>query len=84
VIRGEYLQYAAMTAGGRVVTGVIVARDGAGVTLADAQGKRTTLRGEEIEELRELPTSIMPEDLLKQLRPQEVRDLFGYLQGPAP
>jgi putative heme-binding domain-containing protein len=84
VIRGEYLQYAAMTAGGRVVTGVIVARDGAGVTLADAQGKRTTLRREEIEELRELPTSIMPEDLLKQLRPQDVRDLFGYLQGPAP
>jgi putative heme-binding domain-containing protein len=84
VIRAEYLQYAAVTTGGRTVTGVIVARDGAGVTLADAQGKRTTLPRDQIEELRELPTSIMPENLLKQLQPQEVRDLFGYLQGSPP
>jgi putative heme-binding domain-containing protein len=84
VIRAEYLQYAAVTTSGRVVTGVIVARDGAGVTLADAQGKKTTLPRDQIEQLRELSTSIMPEDLLKQLRPQEVRDLFRYLQGPAP
>jgi putative heme-binding domain-containing protein len=84
VIRAEYLQYAALTTGGRTVTGVIVARDGASVTLADAQGKRTTLPRDQIEELRELPTSIMPENLLKQLQPQEVRDLFGYLQGSAP
>jgi putative heme-binding domain-containing protein len=84
VIRAEYLQYAALTTGGRTVTGVIVARDGASVTLADAQGKRTTLPRDQIEELRELPTSIMPENLLKQLQPQEVRDLFGYLQASAP
>lgn len=84
VIRAEYLQYAAVTTGGRIVTGVIAARDGAGVTLVDAQGKKTMLPRDQIEELRELSTSIMPEDLLKQLRPQEVRDLFRYLQGPAP
>jgi putative heme-binding domain-containing protein len=84
VIRAEYLQYAAVTTGGRIVIGVIVARDGAGVTLVDAQGKKTTLPRDQIEELRELPTSIMPEDLLKNLQPQEVRDLFRYLQGPAP
>jgi putative heme-binding domain-containing protein len=84
VIRAEFLQFAAVTTTGRVVTGVIVARDGASVTLADAQGKRTTLPRDQIEQLRELPTSIMPEDLLKQLRPPEVRDLFRYLQGPPP
>jgi putative heme-binding domain-containing protein len=81
VIRAPYLQYAAVTAGGRVVTGILAARDNAGVTLVDAAGKRTTLSRDEIEELRELPTSIMPEDLLRPLDPQAVRDLFRYLQG---
>ena len=51
------------------------------MTLVDARNTRTTLSRNEIEELRELPTSIMPENLLKPLSPQEVRDLFGYLRG---
>jgi putative heme-binding domain-containing protein len=81
VIRAPYLQYAAATTDGRVVAGILAARDGAGVTLVDAQGRRTTLPRDQIEGLRELPTSIMPEGLLKPLSPQEVRDLFRYLQS---
>jgi putative heme-binding domain-containing protein len=84
LVRTPYLQYAVATFGGRVVTGLLVAQDGAGVTLLDAQNQRTTLTRATIEELRELPTSIMPENLLKLLSPQEVRDLFAYLQGPPP
>jgi putative heme-binding domain-containing protein len=80
VIKAEYLQYAVTTNSGRVLTGIIVGRDGAGITLADAEGKRTTLQQVQIAAMRELDTSIMPENLLKQLRPQEVRDLFRYLQ----
>jgi putative heme-binding domain-containing protein len=80
VIRAPYLQYAVATPGGRVVAGLLAARDGASVTLVDAQGRRTTLPRDEIEELRELPDSIMPEGLLKTLSPQDVRDLFRYLQ----
>jgi putative heme-binding domain-containing protein len=84
VIRAEYLQYAVSTTNGRLLNGVIVARDGGGVTLADAQGKRTTVPAEQIAELRELSVSLMPENLLQQFRPQEVRDLFRYLQGTSP
>jgi hypothetical protein len=51
------------------------------VTLVDARNTRTTLPRDAIEELRELPASIMPEGLLKPLSPQEVRDLFRYLRG---
>jgi putative heme-binding domain-containing protein len=80
VIRAPYLQFAAVTTDGRVVAGLLAARDGAGVTLVDAQGRRTTLPRDEIEELRELSTSMMPEGLLKPLSPQEVRNLFRYLQ----
>lgn len=84
MIRAQYLQYAAVTTTGRTVTGLIAQQDNAGVTLVDSKNERTTLRRDEIEELRELPTSLMPEDLLKTLSPQEVRDLFRYLQGPRP
>ncbi|WP_165066415.1 PVC-type heme-binding CxxCH protein [Paludisphaera rhizosphaerae] len=81
VIRAQFLQYAAATRDGRVLSGVIAAQDGASVTLVDSQNTRVVLRREEIEELRELPVSIMPEGLLKPLGPQEVRDLFRYLQS---
>ena len=84
VIRAPYLQYVAMTTSGRVATGVVAAQDNASVTLVDARNTRTTLSRNEIEEFRELPTSIMPENLLKPLSPQEVRDLFGYLRGKQP
>jgi putative heme-binding domain-containing protein len=70
-----------MTTSGRVATGVVAAQDNASVTLVDAQNTRTTLSRNEVEEFRELPTSIMPENLLKPLNPREVRDLFGYLRG---
>jgi putative heme-binding domain-containing protein len=81
VIRAPFLQYAAVSRGGRVVVGQLAAQDNAAVTMVDAQGKRTTFTRDEIEELRELPTSIMPEHLLKPLEPQAIRDLFSYLQG---
>ena len=70
-----------MTTSGRVATGVVAAQDNVSVTLVDARNTRTTLSRNEVEEFRELPTSIMPENLLKPLNPQEVRDLFGYLRG---
>ena len=84
VIKAQYQQFVAATAGGRIVTGVLAAQDNAGVTLLDAQNTRTTLPRDQIEELRALPTSIMPENLLKPLSPQEVRDLFRYLQSAHP
>jgi hypothetical protein len=34
-----------------------------------------------IEALVESPTSLMPENLLGPLKPQELRDLFAYLQS---
>ena len=84
VIRAQYLQYALVTTAGRTVTGVLVHQDNATVTLVNAQNERTTFRRDEIEALKELPTSIMPEDLLKPLSPQEVRDLFRYVQTTGP
>jgi putative heme-binding domain-containing protein len=81
IIRAPYLQYIATTTGGRVAAGIIAGQDNASVTIVDARNTRTTLSRSEIEDFRELSASIMPENLLKPLSPQEVRDLFRYLRG---
>jgi putative heme-binding domain-containing protein len=84
VIRRQYLGYTVTTRGGRVVTGVLAEQDGGAVTLLDAQGQRVRLPRSEIESLIESETSPMPERILEALTPDELRDLFAYLEGNAP
>ena len=83
VVRAEYMSYVITTTDGRVFTGLIAQQSPTEVTLLGAKNERTTIRRDQIDELRESPTSLMPEDQLKQLKPQELRDLFAYLQSPA-
>jgi putative membrane-bound dehydrogenase-like protein len=84
VVRKEYLAYVVTTRDGRVLTGLVAEQTAESVTLVDAKNQRTTVPRERIDSIRESPTSLMPEGLLKDLKPQELRDLFGYLQGDAP
>lgn len=81
VIRKEYLTQVLQTADGRLLTGLIVAQANGQVTLANAKNERVSLALNQIESIRESPVSLMPEDLHKQIRPQELRDLFTYLQS---
>lgn len=79
VVRREYINYTLVTVDGRVLTGVLAEQDGAGVTVLDAKNVRTRVPRTEIDELREAPNSLMPDDILQKLTPQERRDLFAYL-----
>ena len=81
MIRKEYISAIVQTFDGRVLTGLPVARDDAGMTLANANNERILVAESEIEELRESNISIMPSELYKQLNPQELRDLFAYLES---
>jgi putative heme-binding domain-containing protein len=82
VIRKEYLSYTAEMTSGRVVTGIITAQTGTTVTLTNSKAEATTLSRDIVTSLRESPVSLMPEGLLTPLKPQELRDLFAYLQKP--
>jgi putative membrane-bound dehydrogenase-like protein len=84
VIRKEYLAYDIQTSDGRRLTGLPVQQGADSVTLQDAKGQRTKVSRDRIESLEESPVSLMPEGLLKELRPQELRDLFSYLQSDQP
>jgi putative heme-binding domain-containing protein len=84
VIRKEYLAYNVQTTDGRTFTGLLAEQTPAAVTLLDGKNQRTTIARAQIESLWESPVSLMPEDLLKGLKPQELRDLFSYLQCDQP
>ena len=84
VIRKEYLTYVVQTTDGRTLTGLIVGQTPGAVTLLDGKNQRTTVGRDKIDSIRESPVSLMPEGLLKELKPQELRDLFSYLQTNKP
>lgn len=84
VIRKEYVSLIVQTRDGRVVTGLPVGRDDSGITLRTAKNEQIVIGTSDIDEVRESPVSLMPDDLYRQLKPQELRDLFSYLQAAAP
>jgi putative membrane-bound dehydrogenase-like protein len=84
VIRKEYLAYNVQTTDGRSLSGLIVEQTPNSVTLLDPKNQRTKVARNQIESIQESPVSLMPENLLKDLKPQELRDLFSYLQSDKP
>ena len=77
------MSYIVVTKSGRVLTGVIAEQEGATVTILDANNQRTKIPRNEVDDLHEAEVSLMPERLLEKLSPQELRDLFAYLQSPS-
>ncbi|MBA3483895.1 MAG: c-type cytochrome [Pirellulales bacterium] len=80
VIRREYMNYVLVTDSGLAVSGLLAEQDGATVTILDARNQRIKVPRDEIESLEESEVSLMPERLLGGLTPQELRDLFAYVQ----
>jgi putative heme-binding domain-containing protein len=81
VIRREFVSYVATTTSGRVHSGLIAEQDGASITILDAKNERIKIPREEIDTLEEADTSLMPERILDELTPQQIRDLFAYIQS---
>ena len=81
VIRKEYMSFLAHTSDGRVLTGLLVEQTPSTITLMTAKNERIAVNRDQVETLVESPTSLMPDNLLGPLKPQELRDLFAYLQS---
>lgn len=80
-IRKEYLRYVVVTESGRVVIGLLVEETAAQVTLLTEKNERIAIPRDEVDEMQATQISLMPENILKEMKPQEVRDLFQYLQS---
>lgn len=80
-IRPEYVNHNVEMRDGRSLTGLLVEQSDRALTLLDAQNLRTALNQADVKEVKASTLSLMPEGLLESLTPQQVRDLFAYLQS---
>ena len=76
-----YVNYVCVTEDGRTMTGMLAAETATSVTLRRAEGAEDTVLRSDIEELRSLGQSVMPEGLEKQVAPQAMADLITYLMS---
>jgi putative membrane-bound dehydrogenase-like protein len=84
IIRKEYLSYNIDTQDGRRLSGMVVEQSPEKIVISDPKNQRTEIARNQIEAIRESPLSLMPENIIKELKPQELRDLFAYLQSKPP
>jgi putative heme-binding domain-containing protein len=81
VIRDEYMTFKIDTIDGRCLTGIIAAQDKAVVTLRTPDGRVIRIARDQIEDMAAVRVSLMPEDVLKGLTNEQIRDLFAYLMS---
>jgi putative membrane-bound dehydrogenase-like protein len=84
VVRKEYQTFQVATKDGRVLSGLIVEQTPEAITLRDAKGQRMQLARYEVAELRESDVSLMPESLYREFNPEQLRDLFSFLENGSP
>jgi len=80
-INPNYVSCVVQTVEGQIVNGLLADETAATVTLKQAEGKTVTIAREDIEQLKTLTTSLMPEGLEKELTPAQMRSLIAYLQS---
>ena len=83
-IREGYENFLVLTDDGRTLNGFIVDQDNQVVLLRNAEGQTTVIRRDEVEVLRAMKQSLMPEGILAKMKDQQIRDLFAYLRASQP
>ena len=82
-IAPEYVPYTVAARDGRVLAGVVRAEGADAIRITDTTAKVTTLRRDEIEQIRPSATSIMPVGLAGAVGEAAVRDLIAFLTSSA-
>ncbi len=82
-INPDYLSYNVVLNDGRVLTGVVQST-GDTISIGDSKGGTTVLKRADVDEMRPLPVSTMPEKLPEQIGDEGMRDLLKFLLTPAP
>ncbi len=82
VMAKEYQPSLIVTADGRVITGLVTSQTDAALTVQTATEEVVVPR-DEIDQMKLSDQSMMPDDLLKPLKDDEIRALVAYLASPA-
>ena len=83
-VRPEYVSYDVTMKDDQQLSGLMVESSPSTVTLLDRNNQRHLLSRDGIKELNASPLSLMPEGLLEALTPEQVMNLFAYLQSDRP
>ncbi len=81
-ISAGYGSYVLLTNTGQVLTGLLGAETPTSLTIRMAEGKQETVLRKDIDELRAVGVSMMPEDMHKTVSPQDLADLLSWLRNP--
>ncbi len=79
VIGAAYQARTVVTADGRVLTGLATEDNDQRIVLKTQGGKLETIARGDVDEVRVSQLSMMPEELEKQIKPEELADLFAFL-----
>jgi len=79
VIGKDYQAVTLLTVDGRVLSGLLVEDSPTRVVLKMQGAKLETIARDDVDAMKRSDTSLMPEGIEKQLKPQEIADLFAYL-----
>ncbi|MDP1798775.1 MAG: c-type cytochrome [Planctomycetaceae bacterium] len=79
VIGAGYRSFTVITQGGRVINGLLVEESPQRIVLKVQGGKQEIIPRDDIDEFKVSEISLMPEQLEKQLSPQEIIHLFAYI-----
>lgn len=82
-INPDHIAYVVRLTDDRTLTGVVRNVEGK-FHIGDKDGKMTVVDKKDVAEMRASATSVMPDDLLKKLSPEETRDLLTFLLTPGP
>lgn len=78
----QYTPWQIVTTDGKILTGLPRRKGGTQEAYLGVDGKEFTVKKDQIEIHREASKSVMPDDLLKSLTPQEIADLLAFLIQP--
>ncbi len=79
VIGAAYHARTVVTTDGRILNGLLAEDGQQRIVLKTQGGKLETIARNDVDEIKISPLSLMPEELEKQLKPEELADLFAFL-----
>jgi putative heme-binding domain-containing protein len=82
-INPDFITYMVTMKDGRVLVGSL-RTEGDNLLIGDSKGEVVTVRRDGVEAMETAPKSIMPEDLVKRLGPERLRDLMTFLLTEPP
>lgn len=77
-----YVTYTVTTDAGQIISGLLVQELPTSITVRQPEGKDLSILRKDIESIRAITVSMMPDDLHKSLGPQDLADILAWIRQP--